>query len=123
LREEQLQEGWWVLATADRRPVAFLAPTAAMAATNAPSIIDYLSRRRAGYIADLRDYDDVFNRYLFPSNTQESVVAFDRRAISLLNLQLEELFELKESYCERGYDPEPGTWCPGCTCGLRNIGR
>lgn len=123
LHEEQLREGWWVLATADRRPVAFLTPTAAMAAANAPSVFDYLSRRRAGYIADLRNYDDVFERYLRASDSQRSVIVFDQAAISRLGLLLEDSFELTENYCERGYDPPPNRSCPGCTCRLAGLQR
>jgi hypothetical protein len=123
LRADKLNENWWVLVMARGRPAAFLAPAAAREAVSSRPVIDYLRRRRAGYIADLTNYDDVFNRYLAPSDAQEPVIVFDRVAIVFLELQLEDSFELTDSYCERGYDPKPGTWCPGCTCAIRRIGR
>ncbi len=123
LRADELNVGWWVLVTANGRPAAFLSPSAARAAADVGPVIDYLRRERASYIADLRDFDDVFNRYLSPLDALDSIVIFDRAGIDFLEIQLQDAFELTESYCERGYDPPPGRRCPGCTCGLRNIGR
>jgi hypothetical protein len=123
LRADELNADWWVLVLANERPAAFLSPAAAMEAADAGLVIDYLRRRRAGYMADLTDHDDVFNRYLSPIDTEEALVVFDHAVIGMLAVKLQDSFELMYSYCERGYDPEPGTRCPGCTCRLKRIGR
>jgi hypothetical protein len=121
LSGEVLDPDWWVLVTVAGRPAAFLTPAAAAAATAAETVIDYLRQRGTAYVADLTDYQSVFDRYFRDNDTQRSAVVFHTAAPALLGVTLSRAFVLTENYCEHGYEPIPPNVCPECNCYLETI--
>lgn len=123
-----VDKGSWVLAHVDGHPAAFLTPAAAVEATGAPSLIAYLLSRKSGYIADLKDPDQIFESVLKTSDAHRSVVVFNRDVLEHLHVSLTKQLELTSGYCENGYDPPPNKTCESlgdgpCECTLKDLGE
>lgn len=119
-------QGRWVLANVDGHPAAFLTPAAAAEATGAPSLIEYLEGRKSGYMADLKDPNQIFEGVLRLSDAHRSVVVFNRDVIEYLHVDLASQLELTSGYCENGYDPPPNKTCESlgdgpCECALKDL--
>jgi hypothetical protein len=121
------REGEWVLTVLDGQPLAFLAPTAAARAVTqgCPSVLDYLRTRRAAYVADLEDYERIWDTALRQSDLTRSVVVLDERALRLHGEELRlrvplrvGLFEIK---CYFGENPGPNKECPECSCPISSV--